>query len=232
MNTQAWKTAERHGARELAGDQRGARHRRERQPVEEARLDVARQVGAGARHGEDARLDERDREREGEVGVGGEAGQVGGGVQAAGVDRQQEQRERASTGTICAGWRSVRITERRDSSRTWVQSGRGSRDSRARSARVGLLLVLPGALQRAAGLGQEDVVERGRVHLQVGHLDARGSSARTTSASEPPWRASTLRPRSAAARWRSAGTASTLGSPISALSAVGRALGHDPARRR
>ena len=40
-----------------------------------------------------AALDERDREREADVGVGREAGDVGGGVEAGRVHRQQEQRE-------------------------------------------------------------------------------------------------------------------------------------------
>ena len=44
----AWTSAERHRPGELAGDQRGAAHRRQREPVEEAGLDVARQVGCRA----------------------------------------------------------------------------------------------------------------------------------------------------------------------------------------
>ena len=74
--------AERHDARQLARDQRRAGHRRERQPVEEAGLDVARQVAAAVDGREEAALEERHRQREGEVGVGGEAGDVGGRAEA------------------------------------------------------------------------------------------------------------------------------------------------------
>jgi len=45
--------------------------------VEEAALVVLGQVLAGADHGKDARLDEGEGEREGDVGVSGEAGEGG-----------------------------------------------------------------------------------------------------------------------------------------------------------
>ena len=64
-------------------------------------------------------------------------------------------------GNTIAGWRSVRITERCASSRTWLTPARAPR---ARGL----------TLQRAAGLGEEDVVERGRVQLELLDLDALG----------------------------------------------------------
>ena len=60
-------------AAELAGQQRDRAHRRQREPVEEAGLDVAREVGAGVHRREQRALDERHREREGEERVGRES---------------------------------------------------------------------------------------------------------------------------------------------------------------
>ncbi len=80
-------------SRELAADQRGAAEGRELQAVEEAALDVLGDRLAGAHRREQRALHEGDGEEEGEVGVGGEARQVGGGRQPGRVDREQEERE-------------------------------------------------------------------------------------------------------------------------------------------
>ena len=80
-------------AAELAGEQRRAGHRRHREAVEEAALDVAREVLAAVERGEQRALHERDREREVEVAGGRKARQVRRRVQPRGVDRQQDERE-------------------------------------------------------------------------------------------------------------------------------------------
>ena len=63
-------------AAELADEQRGAGHRRQREPVEEAVLDVAREVLPAVERREQRALHERDGEREVEVARGREAGQL------------------------------------------------------------------------------------------------------------------------------------------------------------
>ena len=68
--------AEDDDAAELAAMQRGAAHRRQREPVQEARLDVACEVGARVHGREERALDERDGEHEREERVGREAGQL------------------------------------------------------------------------------------------------------------------------------------------------------------
>ena len=93
-------------------------------------------------------------------------------------------------GTICAGWRIVLSTERRASTPTWVPrvTGRGGRARPGSAAAVALMRApararpragragpaAPGALERAAGLREEDVVERRLVQPQVGDLQALG----------------------------------------------------------
>ena len=64
-----------------------------REPVQEARLDVLGEIGARIHRREESALDERDREREGEEGVGREAGQLRRRLQAARVHEQQHHRE-------------------------------------------------------------------------------------------------------------------------------------------
>ena len=80
-------------AGELPEQHRRAPHRRQRQPVQEAGLDVARDRGAGVDRREQRALDERERDREVEVAVGREARDVGRGVQPRHVDPHQDQRE-------------------------------------------------------------------------------------------------------------------------------------------
>ena len=84
-------------------------------------------------------------------------------------------------GTIAAGWRMVRTIERRASSRDWVRRTRWGiklRPLRDELALAGGLFGLgpagSGAFQRAAGLGEEDVVEAGGVELEVGDPDPIG----------------------------------------------------------
>src|SRR5215204_4593496 len=64
-------------------------HRGEREPVEEAALDVAGQVGAGRDRTEERGLYERESEREIEVRVGRETGYFRGGVEAVRVDGEE-----------------------------------------------------------------------------------------------------------------------------------------------
>src|SRR4029079_18982265 len=83
----------RHHAAELAGQERDAAHGRQREPVEETSLDVPREIRAGVHGREERALHERNRECECQVRVGWEPGQVRGRLEAARVDREQEQRE-------------------------------------------------------------------------------------------------------------------------------------------
>ena len=85
--------AETRDADQESGDQRDAAQRGQREPVEEAGLDVRRQVRAGIDHREHAALDERHGDRERDVGVGGEAGQARRRLQPARVDGEQDRRE-------------------------------------------------------------------------------------------------------------------------------------------
>ena len=106
--------------------------------------------------------------------------------------------------------------------------------------------VLARALERAAGLGQEHVVERRRVQLQVGDLDVLGVERPHHLGQRPPRRPRSRTPMLSASWWgqspspkrsstramscareRSAGTASTLDCADLGLERVGRALGHD-----
>ena len=64
--------AEHDDPRELAGEERPVAQRGEREPVDEARLDVARDVGARVHRREERTLDERHGEREREERVGRE----------------------------------------------------------------------------------------------------------------------------------------------------------------
>ena len=76
----------RRDAAELAGEQRHAPHRRERQSVQEPRLDVAREIGSRVHGREERALDERDRERERDVRVRRKAGKLRRRIEPAGVD--------------------------------------------------------------------------------------------------------------------------------------------------
>ena len=73
---------------EVPGEERGAAQGRQRQAVEEARLDVAGEVGAGVRDGEEGALHEREAEGEVEVGAGREAGKARGRPEARRVHRE------------------------------------------------------------------------------------------------------------------------------------------------
>ena len=128
-----------------------------------------------------AALEEGEGEREGDVVVGREAREVGGRVEAGGVDRQQDQREqrrgddlgRLAHGADDRAPGQLLDLERRAGLRAATRAG-----SRRRSLEHGLLAgprllrLGLGALERAAGLGEEDVVEAGGVQLDVGDPDA------------------------------------------------------------
>src|SRR4051812_28307536 len=87
-----------------------------------------------------------------------------------------------SGATTFAGWRTVRTTERRASRKTWsaktlIQAGPASDASRRLCGEVAageLGLFLVGTFERAAGLRQEDIVERRLMELQVRDLDCGG----------------------------------------------------------
>src|SRR5688500_1276778 len=80
-------------ARELADDQGYTPHRGQREPVQEARLDVLREIGSRVHGREEGPLDERDRERKGDEGIRGEAGQLRRLLEPAGVDEQEQHGE-------------------------------------------------------------------------------------------------------------------------------------------
>jgi hypothetical protein len=103
------KETQRQRAGELTRDQRGGMDGRQLQPVEEPVPVVLGEVLAGSDDSEDAGLDEGEGEREGQVGGGREAGQRG---------RRLASRMSGKTvaGMIDAGWRTVRMIERRASS--------------------------------------------------------------------------------------------------------------------
>ena len=123
-----------------------------------------------------------------------------------------------------------------------VDLARDDAHRRAGSASLGLG---GGALERPAGLLEEDVVERGRVELEVRGVQAprrrahgrsrrgrgRSCAQRTATLSGESWTSSPKRRRISASADRAArgrrATTSTVGRPISAFSAVGRALGDD-----
>ena len=136
-------------------------------------------------------------------------------------------------GMTIAGWRSVcRIERRAISKDCWTIT--------ARTTSSGTTSFL---VQLAPGLGQEDVVERRLVQLQVGHaqvggvqrahdrdqvlaaLQPHGGRARAAPGRREPKRLSTSATASRSSR--STGVASTDGRPISAFSALRRALGDD-----
>ena len=149
-----------HHAAEVAEQQRGALHRRQREPLEEAGLDVARQARARVDGGEQRALHERDRDREVEVGVGREARELRRRVEPADVDRQQAQREQDRRHE--EGGLAQRLGDRpprhlADLGEQGPQAGTASRSA-------GLVL---GREHLVARLGQEDVVERRRVQLEV-----------------------------------------------------------------
>ena len=193
--------AERDDPAELAGQQRDAAHRRQRQPVQEAGLDVAGEIGARVHGREERALDERHGEREGDERVVGKPGRC---VSAfSPPELTASSISGKSSGAITfAGWRMVRTTERRASRKTWSPKPSFTpRPSRARR----LAFLVGGALERAAGLREEDVVERGLVQLELfSTLSCSASSARTISArSAAPERSRTATPAATATARRS-----------------------------
>ena len=142
-------------------EQRDAAHRRQRQPVQEAGLDVAREVGAGVHRREERALDERHRERERDERVGREAGQL---VAAC---SPPELTSSSIIGKI-SGEIDVGRLAARAHDRAQRRAGRPARRRRSRSSVPAPFSgVVAGALERAAGLREEDVVERGRVDSRL-----------------------------------------------------------------
>ena len=235
--------AEHDHAAELAAEQRDPAHRRQREPVQEAGLDVAREVGAGVHRREQRALDERHGEGEGEERV--RSGSRAGCVSAL---SPPELTASSNIGKSSGGTTLRRLAQRahdRAPARA-VRPGRAKRRSRrapSPARRLSRLLLVAGALERAAGLGEEDVVERGLVELRCSiaiplgverahdlgevrlaavRAARRRPSARRTSS---PKRSSIAAMRSRSAG--SAGIASTVGPPHLGLQRGRRALGDD-----
>ena len=102
-----------HHAREVPEQQRGALHRRQREPVQEAGLDVARDRAAGVDRREQRALDERERDREVEIAVaGGKPGMLVAASSPPTLIPIRISGKRIGGMTI-AGWRSVCRIERR-----------------------------------------------------------------------------------------------------------------------
>ena len=211
----------------MACEQRAAAHRRQREPVEEAVLDVAGEVRAGVHRREERALDERHGDGEGEKRVGREA---------------LERRRRPEAGRV-HGDEHRREEERRDDVRRLAQRAREAAPgqaehlcARSRGDALGLLGAC--AFERAAGLREKDVVEARRVQLEVLHVEvgacrARGrcrrgrtrrppAVPRATSATPGESSPNCSRIRASCGRCSgSAGIASTVGCAISALSSAG-----------
>jgi hypothetical protein len=84
---------ERHHAAELPREHGDPAHGRQREPVQEPGLDVAREICAGVHGREQRALDERHGKRECHERVRREPGQLRLGLEPARVDREQEHRE-------------------------------------------------------------------------------------------------------------------------------------------
>ena len=107
-----------------------------------------------------------------EVGVGREAGDVRGRVEPRRVHREQEQREdhrRDDRGRLADRAQEGPSCDLGDLSRR-----AGPHAGTASCSPVATSAALARALELAPGLGEEDVVEGGRVQLQVGQVDALG----------------------------------------------------------
>src|SRR6266487_5364844 len=74
---------------DLSEQERRAAYRRQGKPVQEAGVDIAREVGARYPGGEQRALQERERQEEREKRVGRKARQMRRGAQAVGVHRHQ-----------------------------------------------------------------------------------------------------------------------------------------------
>ena len=173
----------RHHPAELAGEEGDAAHRREREAVQEPRLDVAREVGAGVHGREERALHERDGEREGEVRVRREARAgawpTGGRSSSprAGAAGRRAGRRRSPAGARCARPTVARAD----------RPARRSPRSRRLERELGLFFLLARAFS-----------------------SERPVLARKTSSSDGwcSWRFSTLRPSASSARTISARSAS------------------------
>ena len=220
-----------------------AAHRGQLHPVEEPVDDVLGQVLAGADHGEDAALEEGEGEGEGDVGIGREAGEVGGASSPAELIASRISGNRVA-GTICAGWRRVRRTERRASSGSAPSAPRRagvvtrapprSRAARPSSARRPPRPGRPRASARSWRGRRRRGWGRGARRSRSGCPPRRGADdvgerlaavAETDrGAGDGPGTSSPKRSRIPASRSRSersTGTASTVGRPTSALSSAG-----------
>ena len=176
---------------------RSARHRASSVSESRFRKPVwmsLREVGAGVHGREERALDERDRERERRRKESvGKPGSSVDGLQAARVHEQQQHREdqREDDRRRLAARADDRAP--RDRADLWQAMALTTAGSAASG------FVLAGTLQRPAGLGEEDVVERGRLDLEACERRARrrrlrgrrpGSPAspsrsRTTTSPEP-----------------------------------------------
>ena len=202
--TRRLQRAEPDGAADLADEERRAADGRQREPVQEARVDVAREVDAGDAGREQRSLQERERQEEREERGRREPRQVRRRAEAVRVDGHQHERER----------------ERRDPrpglpERAHDRSPRDQPDLLLRHSP-------PAPLERAPRLREEDVVERRLVQV-----DLRGAEVLRVE------RAHDLRQCAVAVELdgERAGTRRRLGAeaaeqPAQPLELVGR-LGHD-----
>src|SRR5918995_687398 len=221
-------------AGEQPRDQGDAAHRRQREPVQEARLDVPSKIRAGVHGREERALDERDGEREGDERVGREAGEAGRRLEPAGVHEQEQHREdeREDDGRRLAARPDDRASRDRADLREKAGSGAGHA---AGSAASGSWSPAPSSerpvLARKTSSSDGAWISRwARVSPAASTArttagrPARPSRRRTTTSPVPPSRDSPCG-ASAETSWArsswSTGVAWTLGSPISAFKAFG-----------
>ena len=133
--------AERDGASELSEEQRDAPHRRQRDPVQEPGLDVSSEVGAGVHRREKRALYERDGKQESDHRAARESRKMRLRAEAAGVDRQQKQREDHRPD-------HVRRLAHRANDRAPRRAGRPG--PRARPQAAGSIASSPGALSSSS----------------------------------------------------------------------------------
>ena len=194
------------------------------------------QVGAGVHRREQRALDERARRaRTPRTSWSGSPGSWVSAFRPPELTASRSIGKTSGTMTL-AGWRDVRTTERRASSRPGRANAGHVAVHRQPAVDARLLFVVAGALERAAGLGEEHVVERWLVKLEVLDLDplarrargrrrrggvAAGGAPRTRRRRRGRARRTARAPRPLALVRGSAGTASIVGRPTSALRAVG-----------
>ena len=187
----------------------------QRQPLEEAGLDVARKRRARVDHREQRRLHERHRDREVQVGVGGKPGIF---VAASSPLEFTASRISGNTmgGTISAGWRIVLHQRRAARPRSRSRESRPSARRPARRPRA-CGRSWPGRRRRAtagaAGGRRRRMPSASSARTTSARLrpTPRSAGRRPPSGDGPPARRSARGRRHRVALGADAGTASTLG---------------------